>query len=187
MKKFSFFVCAVALIFASCGDSKVSTNRQDSAVDVISEETGSIEVEDQSDWKYSESVDEMTDKTAYFATIESDNSVDFEFPYDGGSTLSFTIRQSPQYGNDMYIRISKGQFNPGISGTKIKVRFDDNEAISVNCVEPSDYSTDLLFLKGYDKLLKQIKDSKSMKINVEFFNEGTRTFTFNIQGLEWNH
>ena len=187
MKIFSFFVCSVALVFASCGDSNASTNGQDSATGDTTQEVEKIGEEKRSAWEYTESVDEMTDKTAYFATVYSENSVDFDFPYDGGSTLSFTIRQSPQYGNDMYIHISKGQFNSGISGTKIKVRFDDNDPIPVNCTTPSDYSSDILFLKGFDKLLKHLKESKTMKINVEFFNEGAHTFTFDVNGLEWNH
>lgn len=183
MKKLIFFVCSALLIFASCGDSSSSTGNTDGDTNQKSESTEEVSTA----WEYSESVDEMTDKTNYYATIESENSVDFDFPYNGGSILTFTIRQSSQYGKEMYISISKGQFNAGISGTKIKVRFDDEEPFSVSCNTPSDYSTDVLFLTGYDKLLKKLKNSKTMKINVEFFNEGTRTFEFDVEGLEWEH
>lgn len=139
------------------------------------------------DWVYNETIDEMTDKASYTASVVSENSVDFDFPYQGGSTLQFTLRDDPQYGHDAYIRISSGQFNTSFNGTKIKIRIDSNDAMTFNCNEASDGSQDILFLKGYERIVKALKDAKTMKISAEFFSEGTRTFTFNVEGLEWNH
>lgn len=138
-------------------------------------------------WSYNESIDEMTDKTTYLASVVSENSVYFDFPYQGGSTLTFTLRDSPQYGKDAYIRISTGQFNSSYNGTTIKMRIDDKPAQTINCNEASDNSTDLLFLRGYNKIVKALKGAKTMKISAEFFSEGVRTFTFDVSGLEWNH
>lgn len=143
--------------------------------------------EAESNWEYSEYPDEMSDDTTYLASVVSENSVDFDFPYDGGSSLKLTIRKSPQYGSDIYIKISKGQFNSGIYGQKIKMRFDENKAFDLNCKTASDGSSDLLFLTNFKKLLPQLKQSKTLKISCEFWNEGTRTFTFNIEGLKWEH
>lgn len=141
----------------------------------------------ESAWSYEESIDEMTDKTTYLAYVVSENSVNFDFPYQGGSTLTFTLRNSPQYGKDAYIRISSGQFNVSYSGTTIKLRIDDNPAMTINCNEASDNSMDILFLRGYNKIVKALKGAKTMKISAEFFSEGTRTFTFDVSGLEWDH
>lgn len=138
-------------------------------------------------WSYNESIDEMTDRTTYLASVVSENSVYFDFPYQGGSTLTFTLRDSPQYGKDAYIRISTGQFNSSYNGTTIKMRIDDKPAQTINCSEASDNSTDLLFLRGYNKIVKALKGAKTMKISAEFFSEGVRTFTFDVSGLEWNH
>lgn len=147
-----------------------------------------VEVKEaESNWEYSEYPDEMSDDTTYLASVVSENSVDFDFPYDGGSTLTLTVRKSPQYGSDIYIKISKGQFNSGIYGQKIKVRFDESKAFDVNCRTASDGSSDLLFLTNYKKLVKQLKDAKVLKVSCEFWNEGTRTFTFNVEGLKWEH
>ncbi len=142
---------------------------------------------DDSNWEYNEIPDEMTDDTTYLAHVVSENAVDFDFPYDGGSTLMLTVRKSPQYGSDIYIKISKGQFNSGIYGQKIKMRFDENKAFDLNCKTASDGSSDLLFLTNFKKLLPQLKQSKTLKISCEFWNEGTRTFSFNIEGLKWEH
>lgn len=67
------------------------------------------------------------------------------------------------------------------------MRIDDKPAQTINCSEASDNSTDLLFLRGYNKIVKALKGAKTMKISAEFFSEGVRTFTFDVSGLEWNH
>jgi hypothetical protein len=46
---------------------------------------------------------------------------------------------------------------------------------------------DVLFLNGYKKLVERMKTAKTMKISVEFYNQGTHTFTFNVENLEWEH
>ncbi|MDE5800530.1 MAG: hypothetical protein K2H74_05850 [Paramuribaculum sp.] len=195
MKRYVLLTIPASLLIYSCIDT--ATSSQSSQADSIAvtepvvvdyeEDVTTPIVEEKSAWNYTESVDEMTDKTTYFATLTSENSVDFDFPYDGGSRLILTIRDSPQYGKDIYIKISKGQFNSSINGTNIKVRFDENEAFTVHCNEASDYSTDILFLSNYNKLLKNLKNSRTMKINVEFFSEGVRTFSFRTADLEWHH
>lgn len=187
----SFMISFFALCIMSCdGSSKTSNcSAKSEPLPEIVEDTTSVTKKESTHWEYFDSVDEMTDKKTYMAEIVSENDVNFDFPYQGGSKLSFTIRESPQYGKDMLIRISKGQFNIGIYGETIKVRFDDEPAFDVKCTESSDYSTDVLFLntKFYKKMLEKLKTSKTMKINAEFFNEGNHTFTFIVSGLEWNH
>ena len=32
-----------------------------------------------------------------------------------------------------------------------------------------------------------LKKSSTMKISVEFFQEGTRTFTFDVKDFKWDH
>lgn len=189
MRKFLHLTLLSLFFLSSCIDSQKSTCAPNSDKEEIDTESVSMDVKKKSDWKYSETEDEMIDKPIYFAYIESENKVDFDFPYDGGSRLAFIIRESPQYGNDMYIKISKGQFNAGIDGDKIQIRFDNDEAFTIKCSSPSDLSADQLFLRSseFDRILKLIKESKTMKIKAEFFDEGTRTFRFNIEGLEWDH
>lgn len=146
-----------------------------------------VSTEPASAWRYSEEVDEMTDKTAYFASVTSDDAAYFDFPYEGGSYLTLTVRKSPKFGNDVYIRISQGQFKTAYDGTTIKVRFDDEPQFSVSCNEASDGSSDILFLNGFNKLVGKLKNHKTMKINAEFFQEGNHTFTFDIENFEWAH
>lgn len=138
-------------------------------------------------WDYKEEVDAMTDKTSYFATVRSTDQATFDFPYNGGSYLYLTVRQSPRYGTDVIVQISSGQFIGGIDGQNIKVRFDDERAYDVFCNEPADYSSDCLFLTGAKGFISKLKTHKRLLISAEFYQEGAHTFTFDISGLEWEH
>lgn len=191
MKKKVWIAIGAVLVLIICAINCGGNGNEKSAVEAKDD---SIKIavatdEPKSAWHYDESTDEMTDKTAYSAWIESENSVDFDFPYNGGSYLKFYLRNSPQYGKDAYMRISKGQFDVDYSGTKVMVKFDDKEPMTLTCVEASDSSTDILFFRDgdYGKLVKCLKEAKTMKIQAPFFTEGNRTFTFNVEGLEWNH
>lgn len=182
------------LIFISCENKQNSTDSATietvAAIDVSEIQSDSTaNIAKKSNWEYTEEKDEMTDKMCYMAATESLNAVEFGFPYEGGSKLFFIIRDSPQFGKDMYMIISRGQFMTHYNGTKITVRFDDKEAFTVKCAESSDSDTGILFVENYyyKKMLEQLKSSDTMKINAEFFHEGTRTFTFDISGLEWDH
>ncbi len=145
---------AIGIIGAIFSDDK-STDKSENNItkDILTtdslKEPEAINQLPKSNWSYSESIDEMTDKTTFLASVTSENEVNFDFPYNGGSVLTLTIRQSPQYGKDIYIKISKGQFNCGVYGETIKVRFDDDKPITFNCVEPSDHSSDLLFIQNH--------------------------------------
>lgn len=192
MKKILLYTLVVLLVLglvgACFGESETEGNNKTNGDSAAATNAAAQTESASSAWEYSETIDEMTDKKSYLAYVESENSVNFDFPYDGGSTLSLCLRDDPQYGKDVYIKISKGQFNSNvISGQTIKVRFDQDEPYDVRCNGSSDYSMDVLFLDGYKKLVERLKTAKTMKISVEFFNEGTRTFTFNVENLEWEH
>ena len=139
-------------------------------------------------WQYSEETDEMTDKTNYFAQIGSENTADFDFPYEGGSKLWLTLRNHAEYGKDICIQISRGQFNANIiDGQTVTLRFDDEKPFTVTGMPASDGSMDLLFLRNYKKIAEKLKTAKKLLIKVEFFQEGNRTFTFDVEGLQWEH
>ncbi len=139
-----------------------------------------------SNWEYQEEVDKMTSKKKYLANIVSDNELNFEFPYNGGSHGSIMIRKKDG-STDIILRISKGQFMTDLDGVKVRLRFDDEPAFSVTGTQSSDNSSDLLFLSSESKIIDKLKKSKSLIVEAEFYNEGLRTLDFNIQGFEWKH
>ena len=181
---FLFFVLVIIVSVAS-SDEGSSTNESKEQVVAANAETKS---EQKTKWEYNESVDEMSEKTTFFATLTSDNEVNFDFPYDGGSSLSITVRQDPKYGKDVYFRISKGQFSNSYNGS-VSVKFDNGSIEKYNCSGSSDADTGILFLNGnVSSFIKKLKTAKQIKVQASFFQEGDRTFTFTTPvGLEWEH
>lgn len=148
-------------------------------------DTVAVVEEPKSRWVYSESEDKMGDSKK-FAYVESDDLLQFQFPYDGGASSTLTIRKGPQ-GTDVYYKVSKGQILAANSfdGGTVRVKFDDEKPMKIGVTGPSDHSSDIIFLDSTSKLIQKMKSSKRMVIEVEFFNEGNRQIEFNVEGLEW--
>ena len=184
-----FFLLGLIGALLSPDDQKSTATKQQDVQTTTEQESESEKVEEKSKWKYGESEDEMTGKKSYYASLTSDNEVEFEFPYQGGSSLSITVRKSPKYGKDVYFNISKGQFSDTFSGCNISVKFDNGSIEKYHCVGADDASTGILFLDGKrDTFISKLKSAKEIKIQAQFFQEGDRTFTFTTPvGLVWEH
>lgn len=136
-------------------------------------------------WRYSDQEDEMTGKLTKFAQVISENKVNFEFPYNGGSNLELTFRKKGKSLDAAYIRISKGQFVSKYDGASISVRFDDLDPVNYKVSESSTYSTDILFINSKSGFLKRVKNAKTIKIQADFYQEGSKVFTFDTEDLEF--
>lgn len=192
---FSIFMLIGIVANLGGGSDKTSQNgNEDStAVDVmdtvvIDPNSVSEETSDMKTWNYSTATDEMNDSKSRFASITSDNTVDFDFPYQGGSSLTLTVRYAKKYGTDVYVKISSGQFvgNEYEGTNNIRVRFDNGSPMKFTTNEPSDGSSDLLFLNNAKKFIKLAKKAKTIKIEAPFYQEGNRVFTFTVdEPLKW--
>lgn len=180
-----FLIIASMVAISSCvgGNSQQGENSESSS---IAEKSESAEAKTK--WKYSEQLDEMTDETIYFASITSENYTEFKFPYNNQLIyLTLTVRKHPQSGINVYLSIPEGQFNPTYPKTKITARFGDENPEFWTCDMPSDGSTEILFIRDAANFVKKLKDANSLKISVEFFQEGSSTFSFITEGFEWEH
>ena len=152
-------------------------------------ELAKLEVELAS-WQYKESKDEMRNKTSYFASKLSNNAVNLTFPYQGGSKISLMLRKHSEYGNDVMLSLSKGQFTCRIDGCHISVKFDEGNVEKYSMSEPESGTNDVLFIsdsKSIKKFMDKLKKSKKMVIEVQIYDYGRAQFTFDTQGLEWKH
>jgi len=154
------------------------------ATDINATADEATATENTSGWSYNSDTDQLRGKTIYFASADSQNSVDFDFPYSGGSTLSMTVRKHPKYGNDVYFRISKGQFVCGIDSCQGTINYGDG-AQSISLTEPEDHSSDTLFASNGSSVIEHLKKAKRVIIELPFYQEGNRQFTFETKGLNW--
>ncbi len=180
-----FIIILIAGIAGGDEESKESVAATDTTTADVTSELETIE----SGWEYTTQEDEMSDNKTKIAYITSDNSEEFDFPYNGGSNMTLSVRRSPQYGLDVYLRISKGQFNCNeYNGTdKISVRFDKNPAMTFKTTTADDGSSDVLFLNNVKKFIAGAKKAQTIKIQASFYQEGNRVFTFTAnKPLNWD-
>ena len=99
-----------------------------------------------------------------------------------------TLRETGNQ-KDVIVTISKGQILCGIRGCDLSFKFNDGAVQSITMSEPDNHSSEALFVM-YDKtetnIINQLKDSKKLVIEVPFYQEGRKQFTFDVGGLEWN-
>ena len=186
-----FGVLMLIGIIANIGGNSNNASQSNNSDSTIVADSNSVSTEEDKDlkgWDYTTDTDEMNDSKSRFASLESDNSVEFDFPYQGGSSLTITVRYMKKYGTDVYIKISKGQLiSSEFEGTNnVRVRFDNGSPIKFTTNSPSDGSADMLFLNNAKKFINLAKKAKTIKIEAPFFQEGNRVFTFTIdKPLEW--
>ena len=141
-------------------------------------------------WQYRETKDEMRDKTSYFASKQSNNTIDLSFPYEGGTIVTLMLRKHGEHGNDVMFFLSKGQFSCRIRGCNISVKFNDGNIEKYAVSESETGPNDLLFLSGKEnmkKFMNKLKSANKMVVEFSIYDYGSAQFTFDTQGLEWKH
>lgn len=139
---------------------------------------------DGSSWTYTTDKDEVRNATNSFASITSDNKVDFDFPYNGGSSLQMTVRHDHR-GDNVYFTISKGQFVCGIESCSGEMNVD-GATRRLSLSTSSDGSSDTLFANGEAGIIKALKTGKKIIVELPFYQSGNQQFTFTTaKGLTW--
>lgn len=137
-------------------------------------------------WDYDEDADPMTGKITAMASLASMETYELDFPYQGGTFAHLIVRHHPRKGNDVMFSINTGQLQCfSYGGCRLMVRFDESAPITVKGVAPSDGSHDVIFLASSKKFIASLKKAKQMKVELPFFQQGTRLFTFGTAGFTW--
>lgn len=143
-----------------------------------------------SNWTYEERKDEMRGIVSKFAMISSDNQVQFDFPYDGGSNLGITLRQKTSNPTEVIFIISKGQYSCSSVSDNCyaSVKFDNKNIQKIKLSGTSDHSSDILFIENdqdVDRFIQSVLNSEQLIIELPFYQEGNKQFKFTLQGLKW--
>ncbi|MCR5270938.1 MAG: hypothetical protein K6D91_07995 [Prevotella sp.] len=194
------FVGAIAVIFLlflfMIG---ITSNKQSSTelvedeeiaevVDTITAPSSAIAEVSKKTWDFSISKDDMTDTKNIWAKITSENYISQEFPYEGYTYASITVRYMKKYGYDVIIEITKGQ----ISGSEyrgtdyITARFDDGAPQKYHFNEASDGSSEIVFIRNKSDFIRRCKKAKDIKIDLPLYKGGRPVFTFHVdEPLVW--
>lgn len=152
-----------------------------------SEQQNTIVSEKKSYWNTNISEDSMRGTKTIFTSNTSNNSVNFDFPYNGGSKLSLTVQNNSRQ-KDIYITILKGQFLCSLSeDCKVNFKFDNGSIQAISMVGSSSQESNVLFVensKTIRSLIEKMKKSRSLIIEPMFYQEGSRQFYFNLEGFK---
>ena len=138
-----------------------------------------------SNWQYQEQKDKMRNQTTRYASLESDNQLSFDFPYNGGSTGKLLLRISPKYGKNVILEVDKGQFLCSFEGCTVHVKFDNQPIVSYGVAEAADGSSNVVFIHNYAGFVKQLRQAKKLTIEAQFYQGGSRQLEFSPAGLNW--
>ncbi len=178
-------IIVLLIIIANLGgndENSKSTTGSNSTSETTTEKANEVK----SNWEYSEDADKMTNEKRFFASCVSTNKIEFEFPYDGGSSFTLTLRNMGK-GNEIVLQVSKGQFMPGIMSSEYcRVKFDDGETVKYTYNSAADGSADVIFLNNSSKFLTNLKTAKKLMIEAPFFNAGRQIINFDVEGLTWD-
>lgn len=126
-------------------------------------------------WSYSTEKDEMGRGDTKFATLPSTD-----------DKFTLTIRNSPKYGNDIYVSNEDEWFDTELMGNSyLKAKFDDGTIKTFAFVGPEGSVATQAFIKDYKGFIKELKTAKKLIIEARFVNKGEQTITFNVANLKW--
>lgn len=138
-------------------------------------------------WRYDADEEKMSGGTRRTASVESSNSVQFDFPYNGSQNGHLTLRIDPQYGKDVIFRIEKGQILcSSYDGCSVQVRFDDEKPVAFPATGAADHSTTVVFLQDYNRFLTKMRKAKRVRMSVNVYQQGSPVFEFDVQGFDLN-
>lgn len=183
MKRFLKVLGIVFLVIVVIGIIGAIVSDDESAeTPVVQKEQAAPEAK--SKWKYSEKIDEMDHSKTEYAKLISDNKLEFEFPYNGGSTFTFWLRKTNgKY--DLLLSVDKGQFLSNLlDSEKLRIKFDEGEAFKWNYADANDGSVDVIFPEYSDDFLEALKKSKTMLIEAPFAFAGRQVIRFKTENLK---
>jgi len=146
-------------------------------------------------WLATYDTDEMRGTSTKFLQTQSDNSVDFEFPYNGGSKMAIILRSKKEVLKDsqkaedlkleeVMLIISKGQYScTSFDGCEISVKFDNDKIKKYKMNAAANGKSDVIFVSNSQDFIKNIEKHKKLIIEADFYQAGAKQFKFDLSGF----
>lgn len=134
-------------------------------------------------WRYIQSTDPMSKKVTRKAMLQSENTLSFEFPYQGPQHATLHVRNHPEFGRDVIMSIEKGQILCSPYDCPMRIVFDDGTPVSVQGNSSADHDSTIVFLPNFQRLTRRIAQAKEMRVQVNMFQQGAPTLIFDVTGF----
>lgn len=140
-------------------------------------------------WVYDSGDDVVKGKPWHAATIESNEQVNLEFPYNGAQRAQLTVRRHPSYGVDVFVVLADSQLlchdsNLSYGECMVTVKVDDGAPQQMKVGKPDDGSSNTLFFTAGKTMKRSIEKASKVVIRMTVYKAGDKTFTFNTVGLD---
>ena len=135
-----------------------------------------------SEWTYREVVDEMRGTTMSMAQLVSENSVDFDFPYNGGCQALIAVRKTHN-NYEVAFTITNGQLD-GVGDFRVNTKVDQGTIQEWTATEPDQGSHTLMFMTNPISFIRHFQKGDRMIFETYFYQHGRGQFIFNISGLD---
>lgn len=136
------------------------------------------------DWTYRSLKDRMTGHSIRLADLQSKNTVNLRFPYQGTQRATLTLRQHPESGLNVTVSVPRSQIL--CRDCELRVRFDEGDVKTYPTATPADMSSNILFIENEAWFVKHLLDSQRLRIEVPFYRDGTHVFDFDVRRLKWD-
>lgn len=130
--------------------------------------------------------DEMRNKETRWLGLESENSANLDFPYDGANFLTMEILDSKTNNPRIFFTIDKGQYDCGNYGCAAAVKFGSTPVQEIELREFDTTNTKdpvLIFSGNSEAFLSNIRRFDEIIIEIPFYRDGTRQFKFLTTGF----
>lgn len=139
-------------------------------------------------WEYSTKKDEMNDTQSKYATLQSNNYIEQDFPYQGETYARIVVRHTAKWGTDVMIRVDQGQIvGYDIDGSNyVTIRFDSKSPVKYTFSNSGDGSTEVVFLNKAKNFINNAKTAKTIRVEVPLYQNGNNVFKFTTTApLKW--
>lgn len=138
-------------------------------------------------WRYRVDADPMTSKKARYASIDSENTLNFDFPYQGEQHGTLILRDHPIHGRDVMITIDKGQILcQSYEDCTVRVRFDEGSPQSWNAAGSADNRSTVIFLRNEGGFIQRLRAAKVVRIQIPIYQEGEPMLEFHVSGFDYH-
>ena len=130
-------------------------------------------------WIYKEEKDSFDGKIAKYCSLRSETTIDDVFVEINPRIL---VRQYNKKAQEIMLIVEGKVIGHPEGKDIIRMKFDNEDPISVGFSGTTDSSADKIFLRSTSKIIAKFKTAKTLTVEIPFFMESTQRFKFNVSG-----
>lgn len=137
-------------------------------------------------WKTIVHEDEMRGTKSKWLALRSDNNANLDFPYDGENHLNLDILDSKTGKPRIFLTIDKGQYDCDEYGCYLPIKFGNSEIQTLTFKKYETQGSDetiLIFSQNSQAFLQNIRNFRTMVVEIPFYRSGTRQFKFDLSNF----